>query len=221
MAGIPSAYGNALLVGIPLIITAYGNEGAAAISLLIAVHLPILMTLSAILIERALVKDGLSPDADARALASSLFRVLIKNPIIIGLFAGILWRLSGLPIVGPANTIVTKIADVAATLALFAVGMNLRRYGITGNVTQALAVSSIKLLAMPAVVFAVVLWIIPLPTVWAKAIVIAAACPTGVNAYLVANRFKTGQGLASTALTLSTALAVVTVAFWLNVVEWL
>jgi predicted permease len=221
VAGVSAAYGNALLVGIPLIITAYGSEGAAAISLLIAVHLPILMTASAILIERALVTDGLSPDADARAIAASLVRNLVKNPIILGLFAGILWRLTGLPIVGPAGTVVTQIADVAATLALFSVGMNLRKYGISGNVRQALTVAAIKLVAMPAVVFLLVLTVIPLPTVWAKAIVIAAACPTGVNAYLVANRFQVGQALASNAIVLTTALAVVTVAVWLNLVEWL
>ena len=51
-------------------------------------------------------------------------------------------------------------------------------------------------------------------------IVITAACPTGVNAYLVANRFGTGQALASNAITLTTGLAVVTVAVWLNVVGW-
>ena len=221
VAGISAAYSNALLVGIPLIITAYGSAGAAAISLLIAIHLPILMTASAILIERALVTDGLSPDADARAIASSLVRNLVKNPIILGLFAGILWRLTGLPLVGPAGTLVTRIGDVAATLALFSVGMNLRKYGISGNVQQALTVAAIKLVAMPAVVFLLVLTIIPLPTVWAKAIVIAAACPTGVNAYLVANRFQTGQALASNAIVLTTGLAVVTVAVWLNVVEWL
>ena len=221
VAGVSAAYGNALLVGIPLIITAYGSEGAAAISLLIAVHLPILMTASAILIERALVTDGLSPDADGRTIFRTIASALIKNPIILGLFAGILWRLTGLPIVGPAGTVVTKIADVAATLALFSVGMNLRKYGISGNVRQALTVAAIKLVAMPAVVFLLVLTVIPLPTVWAKAIVIAAACPTGVNAYLVANRFKVGQALASNAITLTTALAVVTVAVWLNVVEWL
>ena len=221
VAGVSAAYGNALLVGIPLIITAYGTEGAAAISLLIAVHLPILMTASAILIERALVTDGLSPDADARAIAASLVRNLVKNPIILGLFAGILWRLTGLPIAGPAGTMVTKIADVAATLALFSVGMNLRKYGISGNVRQALTVAAIKLVAMPPVVFLLVLTVIPLPTVWAKAIVIAAACPTGVNAYLVANRFKVGQALASNAIVLTTGLAVITVAVWLNLVEWL
>lgn len=221
VAGISSSYGNALLIGIPLIITAYGHEGAAAISLLVAVHLPVLMTVSAIMIERALVKDGHSPDADAATLARSLLRNLIKNPLIIGLFAGVLWRLTGLPLTGPGGTIVDSIADVAATLALFTVGMNLRRYGVSGNVRASLVVAFIKLVAMPAIVFVAVATVVPLPETWAKAIVIAAACPTGVNAYLVANRFRTGQALASNAITLTTGLAVFTVAAWLVIVEWL
>jgi predicted permease len=221
VAGVSSAYPNALLVGIPLVITAYGAQGAAAVSLLIAIHLPIMMTASAILIERALVTDGLSPDADFRGTARSIASALIKNPIVLGLFAGTIVRVTGLPISGPAGDVVTRLGDVASTLALFSVGMNLRRYGISGNLRAALSVALIKLAVMPALVFVVVAYVIPLPPVWAKAIVIAAACPTGVNAYLVATRFNTGQALASSAITLTTAIAVVTVAFWLHVVAWL
>lgn len=221
VAGVSAAYPNALLIGIPLVITAYGNAGAAAVSLLIAVHLPIMMTASAILIERALVTDGLAAVAHPWSAARSIARALIRNPIVLGLFAGILWRLTGVPIVGPVGITVTKLGDVASTLALFSVGMNLRRYGVSGNVRAALAVSFIKLIVMPAIVFVVVAYLIPLPAVWAKAIVLAAACPTGVNAYLVATRFSTGQALASNSITITTGLAVATVAFWLHAVTWL
>jgi len=221
VAGVSSAYPNALLIGIPLVIAAYGSEGAAAISLLIAIHLPVLMTASAILIERALVADGLAPDAHPWSAARGIGRALIKNPIVLGLFAGIVWRLTSIPIGGPVGDVVTRLGDVASTLALFSVGMNLRRYGISGNVRAALAVGFIKLMIMPAIVFVIVAFVIPLPPVWAKAIVLAAACPTGVNAYLVATRFNTGQALASNAITLTTGFAVVTVAFWLHAVAWL
>jgi len=221
VGGLASAYSNNLLIGIPLIITAYGSHGATAVALLIAIHLPILMTLSAILIERALVSDGLTPDADFRTIARNIFRALIVNPIVLGLFAGLAWRLTGWPVEGPLGNIVNRLGDVAATLALFAVGMNLRRYGIRGHVSAALACSFIKLMLMPAMVFLLVATVIHLPEAWAKGIVIAAGCPTGVNAYLVANRFQTGQGIASSSITITTGLAVLTIAFWLRVVEWL
>lgn len=221
VAGISSAYSNTLLIGIPLILAAYGTHGAAAIALLIAIHLPILMTVSAILIERALVADGLTPDATPRSIARNIGRALLVNPVILGLIAGLAWRLTGWSIEGPAGNIVARLGDVAATLALFTVGMNLRRYGIAGHIGAALACSFIKLIVMPALVFLLVATVIHLPPAWAKGIVIAAGCPTGVNAYIVANRFKTGEGLASSSITITTALAVVTIAFWLKMVEWL
>ncbi len=154
VAGISSAYGNTLLVGVPLAIAAYGAEGTAAIALLIAVHMPVLMTASAILIERALVVDGLSADADARVVAGSVVRNLATNPIVIALFAGN--RSGGLPAFpyrGPPGDIINRLADTAATLALFSVGMSLRRYGISRNVPQSLVVAAIKLVVMPAIVF--------------------------------------------------------------------
>ena len=46
---------------------------------------------------------------------------------------------------------------------------------------------------------------------------IAAASPTGVNAYIVAARFRTGEALASNAITISTAGAVLSMMLWLTV----
>ncbi|MEO8667823.1 MAG: AEC family transporter [Bauldia sp.] len=217
VAGVSSSYGNVLLVGVPLILSAYGDQGTAAITLLIAIHLPIMMGVSAVLIERALIVDGLSDGTHVRAIAMSVARSLLLNPVILGLFAGILWRLTGLGISGPGGTVVDRLGNVAATVALVSVGMNLRKYGIHGNVRAALIVGSLKLIVMPALVLLLVVYVVALPPVWAKAIVLAAACPTGVNAYVVASRFRTGEALSSNAITLTTALAVLTVALWLHV----
>jgi predicted permease len=72
---------------------------------------------------------------------------------------------------------------------------------------------------MPAVVL-VLAQLVGLPLIPTKVVVIAAACPTGVTPFLVAGRFRTGEGLASTTITISTVLAVVSVALWLHVVQW-
>ena len=222
VAGVSASYGNTLLVGIPLIIAAYGDEGAAAISLLVAVHLPVMMAVSAVLMERARLADGVATsEPHLGVVFRSVGRSLALNPIILGLFAGLLWRLTGLPLIGPAGLVVNRLADVAATLALFSVGMSLRGYGISGNVQPAIVVGLIKLVAMPALVLATAVWLVPLPAAWAKSLVVAAACPTGVNAYLVASRFRTGQALASNSITLTTALAVITMSIWLQLAEWL
>lgn len=221
VAGFAAAYGNTVLVGIPLTIAAYGDEGAVAIALIVAVCLPVAMAASALLIGRAERLDRVGGgQVDAGAAMIGVARNLATNPIVIGIVVGALWRLSGIPPGGVPGVLVGRIADVAGTMALLALGMTLRKYGIVRNVPAGLALSTLKLLAMPALVLLLARYLVALPPVWIKVAVIAAACPTGVNAYLLAARFRTGEALASNAIAISTALAVVTTAFWLQVVEW-
>jgi malonate transporter len=219
VAGVSAAFPNGVLLAVPLVIIAYGDEGAAALAVLLTINLPVMMTVSAILNERALVVDGLATHVHPRAALKAAAVALVTHPIIIGIAAGIAWRLTGLPLGGPAGTVVNQLAGVAGTVSLFTVGMNLRRYGISGDLWPAIILATLKLIVMPAIVFAMLALVVPLPPVWAKALIIAAACPTGVNAWLLAARLRTGEALASNVLTLGTAAAAVTVTVWLHLVE--
>jgi len=218
VAGISTAYGNTVLVGIPLAIAAYGDTGAMVMALIIALHLPVMMTASAILIVGAERRDGVAhAEPGVRALLRGLGVNLVRNPLMIALALGALWHLTGVPLAGLPRVMVDRIADVASTLALFAMGMSLRNYGIRGNVRAGLVLAVLKLLLMPALVFLATRYLVPLPPVWAKVAVVAAASPTGVNAYVVAARFRTGEALASNAITISTAGAVLSMMVWLTV----
>ena len=220
VAGLSAAYGNTVLVGIPLTIAAYGDDGAVVIALIIALHLPVLMTASTILIGVAERRDGVGGAVpSATAVARGVTLNLVRNPLIICLVAGALWNLLGLPFSGLPRTLVDRIADIASTAALFAMGMNLRNYGIRGNIRAGLVLAVLKLLVMPGLVLLAVRYMVPLPPAWGNAAVLAAACPTGVNAYVVAARFRTGEALASNAITVSTAAAVLSMTLWLGIVE--
>jgi malonate transporter and related proteins len=220
VAGISTAYGNTVLVGIPLTLAAYGEAGAVAMALIIAIHLPVMMTASAILIFRAERRDGVAKiELGARTVARGVALNLARNPIIIGLVLGALWHLLGVPLGGLPRILVDRIADVASTLALFAMGMSLRQYGLRGHISAGLVLATLKLLVMPALVLLAARYVVPMPPVWAKVAVVAAACPTGVNAYVVAARFRTGEALASNAITISTAFAVISMTFWMTVIE--
>ena len=218
VGGVSASYSNALLIGLPLVLIAYGDVGGSAMALLLAVHLAVMMVASAVLIERASVADQLKEhEAGVAVLLRSIARNLVSNPIFIAIIAGNLWNATGLEMPHLASTLIDRLADVAATIALFAMGMSLQKFGVRGNIVPALVLSVLKLAVMPALVFVVARWLLPLPPVWGKAMVLAAACPTGVNAYLIAARFKMGEGLASNAIIITTALAVATVSFWLHV----
>lgn len=220
VAGVSSAFSNTVLIGIPLILRAYGDEGVAAVFLLISIHLPLMMLTCTILQQRAMRLDGLL-DREMSLMESlnSVLQGLIKNPIIVGIAVGGVWYLLGLPLTGLPKTVIGYLADVAGALALFAMGMSLRRYEISGQILPAIYLSFIKLSVMPAIVLVMALYIFPLPPIWVKAMVATAACPVGVNTLVMADYFKTGQALASNTIAISTALGVGTIALWLYIVE--
>ncbi|TJW13223.1 MAG: AEC family transporter [Mesorhizobium sp.] len=214
VGGVSSAFSNLVLLGIPFVLGTFGPNGFEVLSLLVSVHLPTMIMASIILFE--IFGRG---DEHVRPLRiiRSFFRKMFSNPLIVGIMAGWVWRVTGLPLPALAVRLVDALADTAGPVALFAMGLGLRRFGISGNVRPALALSTLKLLLMPAVALGLV-WLFGLPPLSAKVAVVAAALPSGVNSYLIATQFGTGQALASNQMTIATACAVVTTAFWLTVV---
>jgi hypothetical protein len=215
VGGVSSAYSNVVLLGAPFILGVFGASGFEVLSLLVSVHLPIMMMASIVLFE--MFGRGSGETVHPLRVVKSFLRRLFINPLIIGILAGLAWRLTGLPLPDLVERLVDTLADTAGPVALFAMGLSLRRFGISGNIRPALALSGLKLFLMPALVLAFV-WLLGLPPLTAKVAVVVAALPSGINSYLIAVQFNTGQALASNQMTLATASAVVTTSFWLTVV---
>ncbi|MDX8523902.1 AEC family transporter [Mesorhizobium sp. MSK_1335] len=215
VGGVSSAYSNIVLLGAPFILGIFGASGFEVMSLLVSVHLPIMMMASIVLFE--MFGRGSGETVHPLRVVKSFLRRLFINPLIIGILAGLAWRLTGAPLPDLVERLVDTLADTAGPVALFAMGLSLRRLGISGNIRPALALSGLKLFLMPALVLAFV-WLLGLPPLTAKVAVVVAAMPSGINSYLIAVQFNTGQALASNQMTLATASAVLTTSFWLTVV---
>ena len=215
VGGVSSSFSNVVLLGIPFVLGVFGSSGFEVLSLLVSVHLPTMMMASIIMFE--IFGRGDNEPVHPLRIIQSFLRRLFANPLIIGILAGLAWRLTGAPLPELAERLVDALADTAGPVALFAMGLSLCRFGISGNIRPALALSALKLFLMPALVL-VMVWLLGLPPLTAKVAVVVAALPSGVNSYLIAVQFKTGQALASNQMTIATASAVVTTAFWLSVV---
>lgn len=215
VGGVSSAYSNVVLLGAPFILGIFGQDGFEVLSLLVSIHLPVMMAASIILFEM-FGRGGNEPVYPLRVIQSFLRRLFV-NPLIIGILVGLAWRITGAPLPDLVMRLVDALAATAGPVALFAMGLSLRRFGISGNVRPALALSALKLFLMPGLVLGLV-WLLGLPPLTAKVAVVVAALPSGINSYLIAVQFNTGQALASNQMTIATASAVVTTAFWLTVV---
>jgi malonate transporter len=208
VAGFASGQSNTIFVGIPLILKAYGDAASVPLFLLIAIHLPVTMTVAAILMERG---NGVS--------IKTLLRRLVLNPIVQGLLIGIVWRVIGLPFGGPFKAVADDLAGAAVTCALFAMGLSLYRYNLLGGLKLASLITVLKIVAHPSLVWFFAFKIFPMPTVWSGVAVLFAAMPTGVNSYLLAERNQAGVAAVSSAIAMSTCLSLFTSAFWLWVLQ--
>lgn len=216
VAGIAASFSNLLLLGIPFTLSVFGQPGMEVLSLLLAIHLPLMMAASIITFEWARRSEATAPQP--MRILRDFLKNLFTNPLIIGILAGLVWRSTGLEMPSLGIRFIDAFATMAGTLALFAMGLGLWKFGISGNIMPSLALSVLKLVLLPAAALAAA-WVAGLPPLTAQVLVLAAAMPTGVNPYLIASRFGVGQVLASNTMTVSTALAVLTTGFWLALAQ--
>lgn len=214
LAGVSSAFANNLFIGLPLVQRIVGQEGVVALSILISVHLPVMMIVGTLLMERAERRmGGTAKGHSLAALLKQVLRNLVRNPLVVALALGALVRVAGIPLAGVVGTVVDQIGGIAGSAALISLGMALRKYGIADGFKPAIVTSACKLLLLPATVYAAA-HLLGLNPVWTAALVLTSSVPTGINVWLIANRFGVGQGIASSSITITTALGVVSVTFW-------
>lgn len=213
IAGVSSAFANNVFIGLPLVERVVGQKGIVAVSVLLAVHLPMMMVAGTVLMEQAVRRETGVSGRGITAVLRQTGLNLVQNPLIIGLVLGSVVHFSGLALPSLLDTLTAQIAGIAGPAALLSLGMALRSYGVSGNLGLSTTIALLKLLLLPASVW-VFSRVLGLSPEWSAAMVLTSSVPTGVNAWLIANRFGTAQGLAASAITLSTLLGVATVTFW-------
>jgi len=203
--GMSAGFSNTVLVGIPVLLAAYGPQASLPTFLLIALHSPILMPLTVALIQ---VGQG-----EAGALGERLRRgagELLRTPIITSVLAGLLVNFAGWPLPAVLDSAAQLLGSAAVPCALFAMGASLAAFPLRGDLTPALLLATVKLVLHPLIVWLLAVPLLGLDGIWVSVAVTMAAMPTGVNAYLFAARYEAAEGVASRAVFISTAASVVT-----------
>ncbi|HBF31498.1 AEC family transporter [Rhizobium sp.] len=213
LAGVSSAFANNVFIGLPLVSHIIGTDGLVPLSILLAVHLPLMMVIGTVLMENADAKANGTHQRDILTVVRQVGHNLITNPLVIGVAGGLCVQLLGLPIPAPVESVLSQIATMAGPAALMSLGMALTQYRVTGNLGIATVTSGLKLFLLPSTVWAACLFF-GLSPEWTKALVLTSSVPTGVNAWLIANRFGVGHALAASTITITTILGVFSVTFW-------
>lgn len=204
--GFGSAFSNTVLLGVPVVLTAFGERASVPLFLILAFHPPILFTAASVLLERARATDG----AGSAVFIDSL-KGMATNPILMGLLIGLLWNAADWPIPGPIDRIAELLGSAAVPCALFALGATLVRYRLRGSLGRAAVMSALKLVVHPALVVFLGVLVFDVDRFWIAVATVMASMPVGVNVYLFADRYEAEVGAASSAVVLSTGLAIFTV----------
>ena len=212
LAAMTSAYGNSVMMGIPLAEIFFGTPGLAVATGIIACSAPLYYGVSTFLIEARLGNANSPIDLVKETLLG-----ILKTPVILAMAAGICFGLTGLEVHPIAERFIDTGAAAAAPTALFALGATLASFKIAGDLAEAGTISALKLVLNPTLAWILATFVFQMTLETAIIVTMMAALPCAVNPFLLASRYDAYSRRASAAIVLSTGISIVSipVAVWL------
>lgn len=210
--GLAAVMPNTGYMGIPLILAVLGREAAVPVVVGITLDSILLIPLGIILIETEKGnKDGL-----LRTILSTLGK-LLKNPLIVSIFAGLAFSGTGLATPTPITNFLDLLGAAAGPCALFALGATLASRKITDGAAEISFMSAMKLFVHPAALYATITLVFDVDPLWATAALLVAALPIAANVFIVARQYDVYVTRTSSAILVSTVLSMISVSILLLV----
>lgn len=196
---------NFVIFGYQVVANVYGAGQAAVASVMAAIVVPLYNVLAVITLEYFTnSKNGLRP----------VILGIIKNPLIIGAVAALLFKLSGLTLPAPFYTGLSDMAGMATPLALVVLGGTFHFDALRRN-AGALAIGTLgKIVVAPLVM-------VPIAAAFGfrdanlLSLVIVFASPAAVNSYTMAAAYGHDPELAGQLVVVTSVLSMVSVFGWI------
>ena len=196
--------GNQAFLGVPLMLAVVGERATGPIAMVILVEVGLLMPVGL-----ACMGLGHRRAGAPTHLAGVLARSTLLNPIVLGVAAGAALGLLGARLPGPVDRLFTFLGGSAGPVALFALGGTLAGQRLGEGWWPVIGVVAVKLIAYPALAWAV-LRATGLDPDWVASGTLLAALPTAAYAFVFAQRFEAAPERVSAAILVSTLAGVVT-----------
>ena len=214
-AFVQGAYrSSAAILGAALITNIYGDAGYAPLMILASVPL---YNVFAVLI--LVLEAGGGGKLDGARVKRAALNVC-KNPIILGILAGMPFALLGIPIPAMASKCASMLGSLATPLALLAIGAGFEGRKALAKLKPTIAASLIKLVAQPLV-------FIPLAVALGFTgekligILVMLAAPATPSCYIMAKNMKNDGVLTASIVVTTTLLAAFTLTGWIFVLKCL
>jgi hypothetical protein len=190
--------------------TMFGTPGLALASVAIVAMVPILNFICVLVLARYAADKA----PDARATAG----MVLRNPLIWSVLAGIAINLAGIPMPGIAVAFLEVLGRGALALGLLAVGAGLELGKALRPNLAVIVTVFLKLAVMPAVAIGLALWF-GLSGPPLLVVAIASSVPSAPGAYILARQMGGDAPLYAHLLTMQTLVALLTIPLVLAIVD--
>ncbi|MDT0602510.1 AEC family transporter [Thalassotalea castellviae] len=196
--------GNLIILGLAFCSSAYGEKGIAIATLPMAIIIIVYNLLSIYTLNASLLTQSFS-------LKKSIDDI-IKNPLIIGIVAGLLVNSTKLPIPNVIMKSSHYLSQMTLPLALLAIGGSLNFLQMKENLKPAIAASVFKIVLSPIIMITLLL-LFPIEKTAAGVLFFLAASPTATASFIMVKAMNGNSDLAAKIIILSTFVSIITVTF--------
>ena len=203
--GLSGVFANTGYMGIPLLLTAYGE--AAVLPGVVATVFNGALVIG---LGTALLEIDRSEHTGVLALGRTALGGLARNPLMISALAGLLVGQLQLPLPRALITFCDTLAAAVGPCALFAMGLFLVGRSVTRGAGEVAWLSVVKLLISPAVAWVLAFHVFPMAPMWASAAVVLSALPLGALVFILAQQHQVYVQRATAVILVSTLASVLT-----------
>jgi malonate transporter len=204
MLGLNASYGNTVLMGVPIIVAALGQEALPPLLAIVAFHSAILLPLAGVLVDM-----GHSGPRRPLDILTSTVTSTLKNPVIMSILIAFAWRALALPYPAPLKELLHLLGGSAVPMALICLGGSLPAPNAKGLGAETAIAAVLKLVVLPALVWSIGRWA-ELPTLPLTVAILTAGMPTGANAFLLARRSESLLEISAATVLVTTTLSLLT-----------
>ncbi len=205
---------SAAVLGIAFVNNIYGSSQMA--SLMIIGTVPLYNIIAVIVLSLT------SPEKDKRKSAKEIFlktfKDVIKNPIIIGIAAGIVWSLLEIPQPVIMSKSVSYLADMASPVSLIALGALFKVNDAKSKLTVSAVITFIKLVLFCAIFLPVAVMMGFTGEKLIAILVMLGSATTG-SCFVMAKNMGHKGVITSCAVMISTLFSSVTLTLWLFILK--
>ncbi len=208
-------------IGFALCSRLFGEEGFALLALIMAFWVPVSNTLAVGMLAHAVACAH--PERNGRgrtkAIFISTFKAVFKNPLIVATLLGLAVNISSIPIPKVGLEFMQHLGKASLAMGLLCIGAGLEANGVLKHFRLLLANSSVRLVMIPCIAVGMSV-LCGLPALAAGVLIIFAALPTGQSCYVMTANMGGNAPIVANITTLQTLAAMITLPFWMEVMEY-